>query len=227
MPTAPGRHGKPVSPLVHKVRELGWEPKSPTEWVTGEGVAVDAHNLELTTLHVRPKLGSLRWERLAGRRPDFQRAERGVAVDEAATFQGPRATLGGKDQTAFGRYACILSGDTWTATRRMAAGYGGNGCCQICPSVLESPLHKWWQCPRWGRIRKVDGRDLEAEACRANFEPRCLWECGVLPAPEPGDVPVPAVPPAAPSEAEPGDGTIERGATIYTDASAIRPKDLP
>ena len=51
------------------------------------------------------------------------------------------------------------------------------------------------------------------------------WECGVLPAPEPGDVP--EQPPAAPAESEPGDGTIEEGATVYTDASAMRPNDLP
>ena len=106
MPTAPGRHGGPVSLLVHKVRELGWEPRSPTEWVTGDGVAVDVLNLEFATHYVRSRLGSLMWERLAGRRPDFQGAERGV--DEAASFQGPHATLGGKDQAAFGPYACVL-----------------------------------------------------------------------------------------------------------------------
>ena len=95
----------------------------------------------------------------------------------------------------------------------------------MCSEVLESPLHRWWQCPRWGRARGVGGRNLEAEARRANFEPRCFWECGVSPAPEPGDVP--AELPAAPADSEPGDGTIERGATVYTDASAMRPKDFP
>ena len=56
-------------------------------------------------------------------------------------------------------------------------------------------------------------RNLEAEAHRACFEPRCHWECGVSPAPEPDDVP--GQPPATPAHSEPGDKTIEEGATIY------------
>ena len=63
------------------------------------------------------------------------------------------------------------------------------------------------------------------EARRAQCEPRCLWECGVLPVPDDGDVP--AQPPTGPTAAEPGGGYVERGRTIYTDASAIRPKDQP
>ena len=43
--------------------------------------------------------------------------------------------------------------------------------------------------------------------------------------PDGGDMP--AQPPDGPSAAEPGGGPIERGRTIYTDASAIRPKDQP
>ena len=65
--------------------------------------------------------------------------------------------MGSKDQAAFGRYACILSGGTWTATRRMAAGFGGDGCCGVCPGMPETPLHRWWECPRWGRIRRFEG----------------------------------------------------------------------
>ena len=113
-------------------------------------------NLEFATHRIRARLDSLRWERLAARRPDFRGAEKGV--DEGASFRGPHAAMGSKDQAAFGRYTCILSGGTWTATRRMAAGFGGDGCCGVCPGLLETPLHRWRECPRWGRIRRFEGR---------------------------------------------------------------------
>ena len=53
--------------------------------------------------------------------------------------------------------------------------------------------------------------------------PRCLWECGVLPMPEPGDLPV--APPALPTGREPSRARLLPGVVVYTDASAIRPKD--
>ena len=46
-----GRHAGPVSLLAHEVRELGWEPKTPTEWVTEAGLTMDVLNLEFITHH--------------------------------------------------------------------------------------------------------------------------------------------------------------------------------
>ena len=105
----------------------------------GNGTSVDVLNLEFATHHFRARLGPLRWERLAARRQNSRGAERGV--DEAATlkFRGPHASLGSRDQAAFGRYACILSGRILTVTRRVAAGYGGDGRCQVCPPL---PRHR-------------------------------------------------------------------------------------
>ena len=64
--------------------------------------------------------------------------------------------------------------------------------------------------------------DLRAEGKAVNWEPRCLWECGILPAPAHADRPR-----APPQEtASPGayDMVLD-GGNVYTDGSAVFPKD--
>ena len=158
MPTRPGRHRGPVSLLVHRVRELGWVPRTPTEWVTGDGQIVDVLNLEFATHHIRARLDSPRWERLAARRPDFRGAERGA--DEGASFRGPHAAMGSKDQAAFGRYACIFSGGTWTATRRMAAGFGGERLLRGVPGPAGDAPPQVVGMPALGQDPAVRGEGL-------------------------------------------------------------------
>ena len=66
--------------------------------------------------------------------------------------------------------------------------------------------------------------DLAYEFARARGEPRCLWECGVLPQPPAAHLPPP--PPVGVAPGEPLAPCPHRpGAVVYTDASATRPKE--
>ena len=49
--------------------------------------------------------------------------------------------------TVFGRYACILSGGTWTRDRHSRAGFDVDPCCPVCRDTRETPIHKWRVCP--------------------------------------------------------------------------------
>jgi hypothetical protein len=201
---------------------LGWDPLEPSRWAMPDGTVVDPLHLEHATAHVRGRLDVLRWEELAGRRADFGGA--GSGVNEEETFRGPRRALGAGGQGVFGRYACIISGGTWTNTRRQSAGFGGDGTCQVCHGVRETPLHRWWDCPRWDAARPLGAPRLRRKWIAARGEPRCLWECGILPAGSAQEGPPP--PPAGPTPQEPAcDIRVAPGTCIYTDASAIRPKE--
>eukprot|EP00972_Heterocapsa_arctica_P068124 10060061-Heterocapsa_arctica.AAC.1 len=60
---------------------------------------------------------------------------------------------------------------------------------------------------------------------RHNFLPRCLWECGLLPLPQIGDLPPPTL---AMDHAHTGDAlALPPGTTVFTDGSAVFPRDLP
>ena len=125
--------------------------------------------------------------------------------------------------TVFGKYACILCGGTWARDRHSRAGFDVDPCCPVCRDARETPIHRWWICPRWDVLRGHEGRKLAIEAEAADWQPRCLWECGLLPAPSPEDCP-----PAPPSEANCGKTRQRRFPGkyfVYTDASAMRPKD--
>ena len=72
-------------------------------------------------------------------------------------------------------------------------------------------------------LRGHEGRKPAIEAEAADWQPRCLWECSRLPAPSPEDCP-----PASPHEANCGNPRQRRFSgryLVYTDASAMRPKD--
>ena len=69
----------------------------------------------------------------------------------------------------------------------------------------------------------LGGRKLAIQAEAANGQPKCFWECGLLPAPAPKDCP-----PAPPSEAncgKPKQRRFPEKYLVYTDAPAMRPKD--
>ena len=105
-----------------------------------------------------------RWEGSAGRRRDFAGAEDGI--DEEASFREPLKALHDKRNTVFGRYACILSGGTWTRDRHSRAGFDVDPCCPACRGTRESretPIHRWWVCPRWDVLRGPEGRKLAVQ----------------------------------------------------------------
>ena len=168
------------------------------------------------------RLRDIRWEALDARRPDFRGA--GNGVDEEATFRLAASQRARGRSATFGRLACILSGGTWTADRRARAGYSGDDHCPYGCGVPETPLHRWWQCPRWNAHRIQDGIDLSSAFAAAGGQPRCLWECGILPKPQAAALPSP--PPEGLALGEPlGPMSLPPGATVYTDASAARPRE--
>ena len=84
-------------------------------------------------------------------------------------------------------------------------------------------MHRWWVCPRLDILRGPQGRKLALQGEATNWQPRCLWECGLMPAPTPDDCP-----PQRPAEADcgkPRQCKLPGTYLIYTDASAMRPKD--
>ena len=87
----------------------------------------------------------------------------------------------------------------------------------------HTPIHRWWVCPKWDVDKDLEGRKLARIGAAAEWQPRCLWECGLLPPPAPADCPR-----APPSEGDCGKPKQKRFAgtyLTYTDASAMRPKD--
>ena len=78
---------------------------------------------------------------MAGRRRDFAGAEDGI--DEEASFREPPKALHDKRNTVFGKYACILSGGTWTRDRHSRAGFNVDPCYPVCRDTRETPVHRW------------------------------------------------------------------------------------
>ena len=128
-----------------------------------------------------------KWEGLANRRADMAGMQEGV--NERILFRGVGKALGvfGGD---IGLRVAILAGATWPQVRRAEA-YGENPNCDVC-EVIEEAVHRWFVCPRWEHLRDKTEFDLRAEGRAANWEPRCLCECGILPAPAQADRPPPA-----------------------------------
>ena len=60
------------------------------------------------------------------RRRESAGAEDGV--DGEASFRGPRKALDARKNTTFGKYACVLSGGTWTRDRHSRAGFDIDPC---------------------------------------------------------------------------------------------------
>ena len=71
-------------------------------------------------------------------------------------------------------------------------------------------------------MRGHEGRKLAIEAEAADWQPRCLRECGLLPAPSPEDCPL--APPDGANCGSPRQRRFLGKYFVYTDASALRPK---
>ena len=206
--------------IMASLRTIGWEPLAPDEWRDAEGGTVWPANLEQTAAAVGDALRALRWTSLAARREDYVGAGRGV--DEDTTFRGPRKHWGSARRGEFGRRLCILSGGTWTQDRRARAGQG-QALCPHCGQEPETVIHRWWRCPKWEQERLHPGDlDLAAMGEKAEWQPACLWHCGVLPALTAQHLP-PQPPPC--DTAWQGEKHDAQGVTIYTDGSAMCPKD--
>ena len=159
----------------------------------------------------------------AGRRRDFAGAEDGI--DEEASFRELLKALQARRITIFEKYACVLSGGTWTRDLHSRAGFDVDPCCPVCRDTRETPIHRWWVCPRWDVLGSHEGRKLAIDADAADWQPRCLWECGFFPAPNPEDCPL--RPRTGRIAASPGrGGSPESISWMDADASATRPKDL-
>ena len=195
-PSSLGKPRGPIALIVTQLRKLGWEPTEPAVWRQGTEPR-SVFDLEGLRSHLDRALSLSRWEGLAGRRKDFAGAEDGI--DEEASFREPLKALQDRRNNLFGKYACVLSGGTWTRDRHSRAGFDVDPCCRVCRDTRETPIHKWWVCPRWDVLKGHASRKLAIEAEAADWQLRCLWECGLLPAPSPEDCP-----PAPPHEANCG-----------------------
>ena len=154
-PSPPGKPRGPIVLIVTQLRKLGWEPTEPGLWHQGiEPRSV--RDLEGLRNHLDQALALSRWEGLATRRRDFAGA--GDGIDEEASFREPRKALDARKNTTFGKYACILSGGTWTRDRHSRAGFDVDPCCPVCQDTKETPLHRWWVCPRWDVRRSPEAR---------------------------------------------------------------------
>ena len=128
--------------------------------------------MERLRSHLDQALALDRWRGLAARRSDFAGAENGI--DEEASFRGPRKALDTKKNATFGKYACILSGGTWTRDRHSRAGFDIDPCCPLCQGTKETLLHRWWVCPRWDVPRGPEGRKLARLGEASDWQPRRL-----------------------------------------------------
>ena len=140
-PSPPSKPRGPIALIATQLRKLGWEPTGPALWHQGTEPR-SVYDLEGLRNHLDQALSLSRWEGLAGRRTDFAGAEDGT--DEEASFKESLKALQNERDTAFGNYACILSGGTWTRDRHSRAGYDVDPCCPVCRDTRETPIHKWW-----------------------------------------------------------------------------------
>ena len=210
----------PIALIVTQLRRLGCEPTEPGLWHQGAEPR-SVRDLEGLRSHLDQALALSRWEGLATRRRDCAGAEDGI--DEEASFREPRKALDARKNTTFGKYACILSGGTWTRDRHSRAGFDVDPCCPVRQDTKETPLHRWWVCPKWDVLRGPEGSKFAILGAATDWQPRCLWECGLLPAPPPGDCP--PKPPTENNCGKPSQRRLPGKYLIYTDVSAMRPKD--
>ena len=84
-------------------------------------------------------------------------------------------------------------------------------------------MHRWWVCPKWDAFQNMDGRKLACLGAETDWQPKCLWEFGLLPSPTPGDCP--PAPASGAERGKPRQWRLPGAYLIYTDASAMRPKD--
>ena len=145
-PSPPGKPRGPIALIVTQLRKLGWEPTEPAVWHQGTEPR-SVFDLESLRSHLDRALSLSRWQGLAGRRREFAGAEDGI--DEEASFREPLKALQDRRNNIFGKYACVLSGGTWTRDRHSKAGFDVDPCCPVCRDTRETPIHRWWVCPKW------------------------------------------------------------------------------
>ena len=86
----------------------------------------------------------------------------------------PLKALHDKRNTVFGRYACIFSGGTWTRDRHSRASFDVDPCCPECRDTRETPIHRWWVCPKWDVLKRSESRKLAIQGCATDWQPKCL-----------------------------------------------------
>ena len=83
-PSRKGHTRGPISLIVTKVRELGWEPDQPGKWRDHNRDVIEPDPSGDFWARLKQRIADLRWAKLAARRSDFEGAEGGV--DEATSF---------------------------------------------------------------------------------------------------------------------------------------------
>ena len=171
----------PVTATQTALRRLGWHASSPFHWTdrAGRRVRLEDPDELLQRAHNDFRLGE--WKAVSTRRGDFTGTDGGV--DEHITGHLVRDWIKrGKNKLA-GGLQCILAGGSWPQERRARAGFVEDPLCPHCGQEPETTLHRWWTCPAWDKDRVKHGvMDLARAGARARFEPRCLWQNGVVPA---------------------------------------------
>ena len=215
----PGKPRWPIALIVTQLRRLGWEPTEPGLWHQGlEPRSV--YGFEGLRSHLDRALSFPRWEALAERRRDFAGAEDGI--DEEASFREPLKAWNTRWNTVFG--------NTLAFSREAP----GPGTATPGPDLTWTPVALCVGTP--GRPQCTGGGYAPGGTClgapRAGswpssgpqlWQPRCLWECGLLPTPA-----TDGCPPAPTSEAgcgKPRQRRFPGKYLVFTDASATRPKD--
>ena len=67
-------------------------------------------------------------------------------------------------------------------------------------------MHRWRVCPRQDALRGMEGRNLARLGAKTDWQPKCLWECGLLPSPGRAPAIAPPRPPPKRSAASPSSG---------------------
>ena len=119
-PSPPGKPKGPIALIAAQLCRHGWEPTEPSLWHQGAHPR-NVRNLEGLRNHLDQALALSRLEALAARRRDFAGAKDGI--DEEASFTERFKALDGKRNAAFEKYACILSGGTWTRDLHSRVGF--------------------------------------------------------------------------------------------------------
>ena len=88
----------------------------------------------------------------------------------------------------------------------------------------ESAVHRWWRCPSLDLARhQAQVGDLALQVARCDFQPRCLWQNGLLPA---GEVELKPSGPMRREDSVPREpllGAIDGVYEAWTDGSALHP----
>ncbi|MCP4240505.1 MAG: hypothetical protein GY772_08065 [bacterium] len=206
-----GHSGLLTDHLHQALLRAGFCPGSdPRTWVSALG-----HEYEPTQFswvsEASASLHSSAWAHMSARRREF------TGLPPPPKVFGPlrSAARAGRREEAGLRLLC-LAGGSWAPTRAARAGILLSSRCPHCGAANADACHRFWVCPRWQGLRVLLGvHDLASQACRAAFEPRQLWECGL---------PVLPIGPSEPSVAAVHEGH-PAGRLFFTDGSVLRSSD--